>query len=244
MWAWVSCFACLNLQYCPLRSINFASCSAASVRWCGGDCSCSKKPASPNSMVSFRLLSIGAANIYTASLSMAGPMGFRIWAALFSGKMPDGFRFPVFACIAASASAMNTTSRPIGSWTFGLRWLCPLIQSALFRHASTEGELRRRKIVLEPGIYLKRLDWHRSHLPIDEMFIMVEAMRRILDSDADRHAIGDLDELREAVDRVKTPVSPGWNKSLTRIGGYTSRTRPVAASPTAMRASRVFIRPS
>src|SRR5712691_3706248 len=47
---------------------------------------------------------------------------------------------------------MNTTSRPIGSWTFGLSGLCPLIQNALFRHASMEGELRRRKIVLEPGI--------------------------------------------------------------------------------------------
>jgi hypothetical protein len=35
------------------------------------------------------------------------------------------------------------------------------------------------------------------------MLIMVEAMRRILDFDGDRHAIGDLDELREAVDRVK-----------------------------------------
>ncbi len=32
---------------------------------------------------------------------------------------------------------------------------------------------------------------------------MVEAMRRILVSDGDRHAIGDLDELREAVDSVK-----------------------------------------
>ena len=32
---------------------------------------------------------------------------------------------------------------------------------------------------------------------------MVEAMRRILDFDGDRHSIGDLDELREAVDRVK-----------------------------------------
>ena len=51
--------------------------------------------------------------------------------------------------------------------------------------------------------YLKRLDWHRSHLPIDEMLIIVEALRRILDSDGDRHAIGYLDELREAVDRVK-----------------------------------------
>jgi hypothetical protein len=51
--------------------------------------------------------------------------------------------------------------------------------------------------------YLKRLHWHRSHLPIDEILIMVEAVRRILDSDGDRHAIGDLDELREAADRVK-----------------------------------------
>src|SRR5271157_5630841 len=44
---------------------------------------------------------------------------------------------------------------------------------------------------------------HRSHLPIDEILIVVEAMRRILDSDGDRQAIGDLDELREAADRVK-----------------------------------------
>ena len=29
-------------------------------------------------------------------------------------------------------------------------------------------------------------------------------MRRFLDSDGDRHAIGDLDELREAVDRVQS----------------------------------------
>jgi hypothetical protein len=51
--------------------------------------------------------------------------------------------------------------------------------------------------------YLKRLDWHRSHLPIDELNIMAEAMRQFLDSDGDRQAICDLDELREAVDRVK-----------------------------------------
>src|ERR1700680_5142298 len=46
--------------------------------------------------------------------------------------------------------------------------------------------------------YLKRLDWRRSHLPIDELNIMVEAMRRFLDSDGNRHAIGDLGELRVA----------------------------------------------
>jgi len=51
--------------------------------------------------------------------------------------------------------------------------------------------------------YLKRLNWQRSHLPIDELGIMAEAIRRFLDSNGDRCAIGDLDELREAVDRVK-----------------------------------------
>jgi Plasmid pRiA4b ORF-3-like protein len=51
--------------------------------------------------------------------------------------------------------------------------------------------------------YLKRLDWHRSHVPIDELNIMAEAIRQFLDSNGNRHAIGDLDELREAVDRVK-----------------------------------------
>ena len=51
--------------------------------------------------------------------------------------------------------------------------------------------------------YLERLDRHKYHLPIEELGIMAEAMQRFLDSGGDRHAIGDLDELREAVDRVK-----------------------------------------
>jgi Plasmid pRiA4b ORF-3-like protein len=51
--------------------------------------------------------------------------------------------------------------------------------------------------------YLKRLNWQRSHLPIGELGIMAEAIRRFLDSNGARCAIGDLDELREAVDRVK-----------------------------------------
>ena len=97
---------------------------------------------------------------------------------------------------------MNTTSWPIGSWTFGWSELCLLIPTALFHPVSVEAELRRPKTALEPWI-LERLDWHRSHLPIDELNIMAEAMRRFLDSDGNRHAIGDLDELREAVDRVK-----------------------------------------
>jgi hypothetical protein len=51
--------------------------------------------------------------------------------------------------------------------------------------------------------YLERLDRHKYRLPIEELGIMAEAMHRFLDSDGDRHAIGDLDELREAVDRVR-----------------------------------------
>jgi hypothetical protein len=45
------------------------------------------------------------------------------------------------------------------------------------------------------------LDRHTS--PIEELEVMAEAMERLLDSDGDRHAISDLDELRKAVDRVK-----------------------------------------
>ena len=59
-------------------------------------------------MKSFRMPSIGAANICTASLSMAQPTEYRIRAALASGKMPEGCRFPVSVCIAASAfQALN-----------------------------------------------------------------------------------------------------------------------------------------
>ena len=51
--------------------------------------------------------------------------------------------------------------------------------------------------------YLKRLDWYRSQLPLEELNLMAEAMQRFLDSDGNRQAIGDLDELREAIDRVE-----------------------------------------
>jgi Plasmid pRiA4b ORF-3-like protein len=51
--------------------------------------------------------------------------------------------------------------------------------------------------------YLERLDRHKYQPPIEELGIMAEAMQRFLDSDGDRYAIGDLDKLREAVDRVK-----------------------------------------
>ena len=51
--------------------------------------------------------------------------------------------------------------------------------------------------------YLQRLDEHKSRLPLEELSLMAEAVRRWLDAEGDRRAIGDLDELREAIDRVE-----------------------------------------
>jgi hypothetical protein len=134
---------------------------------------------------------------------MARPMEFRVLAALSSRKMPDGCRFLVSVCIAASASAINTTSRP--DWKLDIRPERALPFEPNRALPSCIGGSRAAPPEDCAGAldYLKRLDWHRSHLPIDELNIMVEAIRRFLDSDGDRHAIGDLEELREAVDRVK-----------------------------------------
>lgn len=51
--------------------------------------------------------------------------------------------------------------------------------------------------------YLQRLDEHKSHLPLEELGLLAEALQRWLDAGGDRHALGDLDELQEAVDRVE-----------------------------------------
>ena len=98
---------------------------------------------------------------------------------------------------------MNTTSRPIGSWTFGWSELCLLIPAALFHPVSVEAELRRPKIALEPWIILSGWIGTEATCPSMSSNIMAEAMGRFLDADGNRHAIGDPDELREAVDRVK-----------------------------------------
>ena len=51
--------------------------------------------------------------------------------------------------------------------------------------------------------YLQRLDEHKSNLPLEELSLLAEALQRWLEAEGDRHALGDLDELREAVDRVE-----------------------------------------
>lgn len=50
--------------------------------------------------------------------------------------------------------------------------------------------------------YLQRLDRHQYEFPFEALGKMAEAMHRWLNSGGNRQAIGDLDELREAVQRV------------------------------------------
>lgn len=58
--------------------------------------------------------------------------------------------------------------------------------------------------------YMARLDQHRYHPPVDALLIAADAARALLEADADasvrdavREAIGDLDVLQEAVDRLE-----------------------------------------
>lgn len=52
--------------------------------------------------------------------------------------------------------------------------------------------------------YLQRLDQHRRDLPIEDLALMAESIQRVLETGGGRKAIGDLSELRAAVDRVTT----------------------------------------
>ena len=50
--------------------------------------------------------------------------------------------------------------------------------------------------------YLERIDSHRRGVPIEDFVLMTDAMQRLLDSGGDRNAMGNLEELREAINRV------------------------------------------
>jgi hypothetical protein len=60
--------------------------------------------------------------------------------------------------------------------------------------------------------YLQRLDRHKTHPPLEELSLMAKALQRWLDAEDDRHALGDLDGLRAAVDRVEAyqAFQPDW----------------------------------
>jgi hypothetical protein len=50
--------------------------------------------------------------------------------------------------------------------------------------------------------YLERLDQHRRDLPLNDLAFMANTIQRLLDSGGDPKTIGDVAELREAMDRV------------------------------------------
>jgi hypothetical protein len=50
--------------------------------------------------------------------------------------------------------------------------------------------------------YLKELDRHRYAFPFEDLEKMSDALQRWLDSGGDRRALGDIEELREATERV------------------------------------------
>ena len=50
--------------------------------------------------------------------------------------------------------------------------------------------------------YLEKLDWRRRGVSIEDLVLMTDAVQRLLDSGGDRNAIGNLEELREAMGRV------------------------------------------
>jgi len=50
--------------------------------------------------------------------------------------------------------------------------------------------------------YLERMDSHRLGIPMEDCLLMTDAMQRLLGSGGDRHPMGDLEEPREAMDRV------------------------------------------
>jgi hypothetical protein len=50
--------------------------------------------------------------------------------------------------------------------------------------------------------YQERMDSHRRDVPIEDLVLMADATQRLLDSGGDRNALGNLEELREAIDHV------------------------------------------
>ena len=130
-------------------------------------------------------------------------MGFRIWAASSSGKMPEACPFPVSVCIAASASAYEYDFTADWKLDIRLEGALPFDSKRALPSCIDGRRAAPPEVCAGAWDYLKWRDWHKNHLPIDELNIIAEAMERFLDSDGNRHAIGDLDELREAVDRVK-----------------------------------------
>jgi hypothetical protein len=122
---------------------------------------------------------------------------------------------------------MNTTSRPIGRW-IRLEKALPFDQDRALPLCIGGSRAAPREDCAGARDYLERLDRHKGHLPIEELGIMAEAMQRFLDSGGDRHAIGDLDELREAVGRIPPLVSRFSSTTIDENCRVTPRNLPLS----------------
>jgi hypothetical protein len=102
-----------------------------------------------------------------------------------------------------SVSAMNTTRA--ADWQLDLRLerVLPFDPTCALPSCTGGSRAAPPEDCAGAWAYLQRLDGHKSHLPLEELSLLAEALQRWLDAGGDRHALGDLDELRDAVDRVE-----------------------------------------
>jgi Plasmid pRiA4b ORF-3-like protein len=90
-------------------------------------------------------------------------------------------------------------------WQLDLRleWVLPFDPTCALPSCTGGSRAAPPESCAGPWAYLQQLDEHKSRLPLEELSLMAEALQRWLDAGGDRHALGDLDEFREAVDRVE-----------------------------------------
>jgi hypothetical protein len=100
-------------------------------------------------------------------------------------------------------------------YDFGASWECDIRLEALQQQTSRQGYpvCTGGKRAAPPEDYrgawgyLERLDHHRLSPPLEAMQVVAEAINTLLEADPQtsvREALGDLDEFREAVDRLDT----------------------------------------
>ena len=103
-------------------------------------------------------------------------------------------------------------------YDYGAHWQCDIRLEAMLPRESTRFypvciAAKRVAPPEESGgawAYMVQLDQHRYHPPVDALLTAADAARALLEADADasvrdavREAIGDLDVLQEAVDRLE-----------------------------------------
>lgn len=112
------------------------------------------------------------------------------------------YRSPGSTCTRGNCSATSTTSWPTGEWEFGWKHFCPKKRGVSCRFARAEEPRRPGEEYAGALAYLQRMDRHHYEFPFEEFGKMAQAMRRWLDAGGGRQALGDLEELRQAVERV------------------------------------------